>query len=525
MQEDKIMEADRSIRLGQFDNAQFGEIQFDSVEDDNQHKDDTTEEDTSSEDDYTVLAGDDDDKVDDDGIVIDESDLEDNVETVSDDASFISDTGEIVVMDNSEHGDSFKLVYIDIKNIGVTQRIRKNENVESLVRSIKSTGLLNPVIVAPTETEGLYVLLHGFRRLLACARAGKRNIPCIINTKVTTPEIPILEALYNHSKDYSIKEIVDYIDYLEKQKGIMSASMIEYLLQLNSGDYTKLKDILNDNDDDIVSKLYDGTYTIDAAFKKLEQRRKKESAEEKDLKKAEKVYANTKESGVSNIEGSGEEIDGPGLTDEEIKDLAISAGDLDDGLEDASLDEMVQEGKDIKGFGTHKQDVDNRERIDPALRKAVFARDNYTCQCCKRGGGSYVDVMDFHHIIPVFLNDGLSADVAGDSMENGITLCILCHRMVHLYSTGELQIPKEKTENDMSELTEDERVIYRDEQMKFKRIVKLGTVIRRGMEKKGIKLEQFKKEHPVGNTGRHMPGYRNGINAKEAETVYQTQTN
>ena len=56
--------------------------------------------------------------------------------------------------------------------------------------------------------------------------------------------------------------MINYIDYLEKEKGILSASMIEYLLQMNSGDYTKLKDILNDDDDDIVSKLMDGTYTI-----------------------------------------------------------------------------------------------------------------------------------------------------------------------------------------------------------------------------------------------------------------------
>lgn len=65
-------------------------------------------------------------------------------------------------------------------------------------------------MVAPTATEGVYVLLNGYRRILACAKAGKRRIPCIVNTKVSTPEIPVLEALYNHSKKYSIKEVIDY---------------------------------------------------------------------------------------------------------------------------------------------------------------------------------------------------------------------------------------------------------------------------------------------------------------------------
>ena len=181
---------------------------------------------------------------------------------------------------------------------------------------------------------------------------------------------------------------------------------------------------------------------------------------------------------------------------------------------------MVEEGKKIKGYQSYKQDVNNREVIDPTLRKAVFARDNYTCRCCNRGGGSYIDVMEAHHIIPVFLNKGLNADVAGDVMDNLITVCILCHRMIHLYSTGELHLPKEKTPEELEKMTEEERVIYKDEQMKFKRIVRLGTIIRRGIEKKGIKLEQYRKEHPSRNVGRHYPNFRNNINPEIAEREY-----
>ena len=138
--------------------------------------------------------------------------------------------------------------------------------------------------------------MSGFRRLLACAKVGIKRVPCIINNKVSVPEIPVLEAMYQQSKPYSIKEIVDYIDYLENEKGIMSPSMIEHLLQLESGDYTKLKDILNDNDDDIVSRLMNGQLTIGMVFKKLEQRRKNESKESQDIKRAEKVYEDEEES-------------------------------------------------------------------------------------------------------------------------------------------------------------------------------------------------------------------------------------
>ena len=63
---------------------------------------------------------------------------------------------------------------------------------------------------------------------------------------------------------------------------------------------------------------------------------------------------------------------------------------LDEHLDDKSLDEMVDEGKDMEGFEAHQQDPNNREIIDPAIRKAVMSRDNNTCQCCKRGGPDYV---------------------------------------------------------------------------------------------------------------------------------------
>ena len=285
-----------------------------------------------------------------DGALVSDVDLHDDedemVSTMESD--FISDTGSIVVQDaNDDRENGFSLTYLDIEKIAITQRIRKMQSVEGLVQSVQSTGLLQPIVVAPTATEGLYVLLDGYRRLQACARAGKTKVPCVVNNRVNTPEIPILEAMYNHAQNYSIKEQIDYINYLETQKGIMNPAMIEYLLQMNSGDYTKLKDILNDNDDDIVTKLYDGVYDIATAFKKLEQRRKKETLEEKENKKAARVYDDEEESGADQIQGSGEEANGDALTEEQIQALSINAENLDDEIEDASLNEMIEEDKDM----------------------------------------------------------------------------------------------------------------------------------------------------------------------------------
>lgn len=432
-----------------------------------------------------------------DGVVIEgnslleEEDKEDeNIVAVSR-RDWISSTGEVVVMDTSSD-EGFSLEYIDINNIAIAHRIRNSNNVEDLVKSIKSTGLLHPLVVAPTATKGIYVLLHGYRRILACARVGIRKIPCIINTKVNTSEIPVLEAMYNHNRSYTIKEMINYIDYLEKEKGILSASMIEYLLQMNSGDYTKLKDILNDDDDDIVSKLMDGTYTIDQAFKKLEQRRKKESAEEKAIKKAEKVYGDEKESGVEAVAGTGEQVDADvALSDSEIEDIMSSLSSLDD--ESESLEDAIEEGNNIEGYQPNVQDVHNRERIDPAIKDATLQRDGFKCRCCGFGAPGLKLIMDYHHVLPVFLG-------GSDTVDNGITLCLTCHNLVHQWSMGKLNLVDIKS---MDEQTQE----------RFKKIIRLGNIIREGMAKKKINIEQARKQSNLQNVGRRMPGTEQGADA------------
>lgn len=500
---------------------ELDEIDLDSIdfdigtnsreEDEDNYSDGAVIDASELEDDEETTLDEDDEGNYSDGAVIDASELEDDDEPALDDrrdSDFISDSGNIVVQDTSEDkGNGFELIYVDIEKIAITRRVRKMESVDALVQSIKSTGLLEPIVVAPTATKDLYVLLSGYRRIQACARAGKTRIPCVVNNRVNTPEIPILEAMYNHSKPYSIKEQVDYIDYLEKEKGIMNPSLIEYLIQMNSGDYTKLKDILNDNDDDIVSKLYEGVYTIATAFKKLEQRRRKETQEEKENKKAAQVYNDEEESGVDQISGSGEEVDGEALTDEQLNSLGLNADNLDDDTDNVSLGEMIEEDKNIKGFEDHKQKVGEREYIDPVIKKTVMARDNSTCQCCKRGGQQYVDVLDFHHIVPVYLG-------GKDRPENGIMLCVACHRLVHLYSTGDLHIDKALLLSDYSELNDEQKSryeneqIFEDEKKRFKRVIKLGSEIRKHIAASGMNKKQYKKEHSNDGIGRRKPGVK-----------------
>lgn len=403
-------------------------------------------------------------------------------------SAFINDNGQIQVMERSDRENTFEFRYIEIDKIAVSpNRIRKSLGVEGLVMSVQNNGLVEPVVVAPTQTDGIYVLVAGYRRIIACYKAGIRKVPCVVNNKIRTLEIPIIEAIYNHTKPYTMREMIDYIDYLEKEKGIASPSMIEHLLMMDNGDYAKLKDILDDNDPDIVEKLLDGQMTIAQAFKALEQRRKKQSKEEKDLQKAAKVYGDAQESGADNISDSGEQgNESVALTDDEVKNIVDGLGSLDD-VDDVDGEELREEGDATEGYAPHRQDPHERERLDPKLRKAVLARDENTCQICKViSGQEYTEVLDVHHIVEVYLG-------GNDDISNLLTACTCCHKLVHLWGRGELHVRKFE---DMEE----------DEAKKFKRILKLGNVIRQGMAERGMKREELRKVDAAETIGRRLKG-------------------
>jgi hypothetical protein len=66
-----------------------------------------------------------------------------------------------------------------------------------------------------------------------------------------------------------------------------------------------------------------------------------------------------------------------------------------------------------------------------AWRRAVYERDDYTCQMCKvrSGNGARVD-LHADHIVPVCIDEGKIFDVT-----NGRTLCVPCHRATDTYGS------------------------------------------------------------------------------------------
>lgn len=75
-----------------------------------------------------------------------------------------------------------------------------------------------------------------------------------------------------------------------------------------------------------------------------------------------------------------------------------------------------------KGGITPKNQTERHSAEYRRWRCEVFARDNYTCQCCGQRGGK----LNAHHIKP------WAKDIeARYDTDNGITLCELCHKFIH----------------------------------------------------------------------------------------------
>jgi ParB family transcriptional regulator, chromosome partitioning protein len=61
-----------------------------------------------------------------------------------------------------------------------TRHVNHDEALEELADSIKANGVVQPIVVRPSEDQGRFVLILGERRLHASKKAGKTHIPAIV---------------------------------------------------------------------------------------------------------------------------------------------------------------------------------------------------------------------------------------------------------------------------------------------------------------------------------------------------------
>lgn len=278
--------------------------------------------------------------------------------------------------------------YIDLVDIHIPPRGKTfSLDIGDLEESIHMWGLIEPLHVIPYRNEEgdiKYILVHGYRRYLACSALGMDTVPCIINETRPKEVVRYLEVISNNVKRYNFIEMMQIGKYIEERQKGFSHETIENILGLTSGLYLKAKYIEAAKQDfyEIYEKVVKEKMTIDAAFKKIE----------KELTK------------------------GP----------------------ESPLDELNKNGLDT-GYDQFENSAEvqkkgERHPLDPGLRKAVEVRDNYSCQSCGIGKDepALSAIFHAHHMVPV-------KHKGADIEDNLIMLCPNCHSFVHSIEEGKFR--------------------------------------------------------------------------------------
>lgn len=359
---------------------------------------------------------------------------------------------------------SFETIKIEDIVTSEFKKISRQDTIIGLKGVIGEWGVVNPIHVLKLEDDNLFMMLDGLRRVFGALRNGKSDIWAIV-WDFSDPEegkemANVISLMINRSQKFKTKELWEQMQILEEANAA-SPGFIEYLLQLNSGDAMKLKDVMLSDIEyaEIREDLMSGITTIDSAYRKLCNERKKENR----LAKEDYLVID------STTNSTPEEIsDEQQLSVDEVKDLLdLTSTDVGE----SSLDDLDR-SSEARG-GDQVQDPKDRKPLDPNLKKAVLVRDDFTCQCCGIGGEQWLSILVCHHIIEVVQG-------GPDTLDNLVTLCINCHITLHNYAWGKIYVKLDELDA--------------EEQQTFKKIFKYGNIIIEADKRIGRSKEQAMKE-------------------------------
>jgi ParB family chromosome partitioning protein len=86
------------------------------------------------------------------------------------------------------------------KNPFQRRHIANDDALAELANSIKTNGVVQPIVVRPAEEEGRYTLILGERRMHASKKAGKTHIPAIVR-RVTAQQAAEMTIVENLQRD------------------------------------------------------------------------------------------------------------------------------------------------------------------------------------------------------------------------------------------------------------------------------------------------------------------------------------
>lgn len=339
----------------------------------------------------------------------------------------------------------------DISFAEATKESRK-ETYLGLLKSVSEMGIVNPIHLMMTESYSdwlsgdmeeefngfKYIVIDGFRRIYSGVKNGLTSCHAVIwdfedkdlGSQLITP----LSLLLNKNQKHSWNEVWYLFGILELTAN-MSPGTLEYLLQLESGDAMKLKDIMTCDYPEVRDELLGNKKTLTQCYNMLQKLRK----EEDQLAKEDTM-------GISEVETAEEIIDKEGsskdvLSDDEVREILDMSDNFDGDLSEEDFDALM--GNDIPD---DRQTVGERHPLDPALRKAVLTRDGYCCAITGMGKGLPMEValsiLNVHHKIPVHCG-------GTDTMDNLITVCQDVHTLIHIIErrNGKLGMSKEDFDN------------------------------------------------------------------------------
>lgn len=124
-------------------------------------------------------------------------------------------------------------------------KLYEGECLEDMVQSIKTNGVLNPIIARPASEIGKYEILAGHNRCNAARLAGVTVVPCIVKNGLTDEEAEVYVVETNLMQrgfnDLSISEQANVIAYQhskmftdEKTEAIRTE-----IQNLENGEYTE----------------------------------------------------------------------------------------------------------------------------------------------------------------------------------------------------------------------------------------------------------------------------------------------
>lgn len=379
---------------------------------------------------------------------------------------------------------------IKISQIGFTDPVKKGrqETMTGLTSIIKDLGVLDPidVMTVPAESEDddyKYVLITGLRRVFGALRNGQTEIDAIVwdfKDKDQGSDLALyLGLILNRTQRRSWGEIWHLYQVLELQSAITPGTL-EYLLQLESGDAMKLKDVMLCDYEEVKEALLSGEKNLEGAYKLLAKLRKEEDrlAIEDSTGAAESV------DGAEDIASNNTGEMGT-LSDQDVMELL----EMVDSTDDTDLSDEDFDGLNQSAFSDTHQKVGERHPVDPAIKQGTFQRDNFRCRCCGTGGVAFLATLIYHHAIPVHCG-------GADTVENGLTLCDSCHQTLHCAEKAGGKIPM--TKEQFEEYSE-------EEQLRIKKILKYANIAVEAAKRRGVSKEKIVEE--ANRSARHrMPG-------------------